>query len=88
MTDSVVINPGDIVEVIIASTAPTVTVEIQPQPTWGSVLVAGPQGPPGPTYDGVAWWYGTQPPATIPGSKPGDFYLDTNSGIVYTLGDL
>lgn len=47
----------------------------------------GPPGPPGPTYEGLAWWFGEGPPGTIIGSKPGDKYMDTVTGFIYTLGD-
>lgn len=52
----------------------------------------GPQGPEGPrgfdgTFGGTAWWSGNGPPVTVIGSKPGDKYLDVDTGDVYTLGD-
>jgi hypothetical protein len=31
------------------------------------------------------WFTGSGPPGTIPGSKPGDLYLDTATGDVYLL---
>jgi|SRR5215469_799026 len=34
---------------------------------------------------GAQWWNGTGAPGTISGSRPGDYYLDTASGDVYTL---
>jgi hypothetical protein len=47
----------------------------------------GPAGEPGPAFDGTAWWYGAGPPGAVTGSKPGDFYLDTDTGVIYKLGD-
>jgi len=48
----------------------------------------GPQGPPGPTFDGVAWFYGVGPPIPSPiGAKPGDLYLNSQNGTIYKLGD-
>ena len=35
--------------------------------------------------DAAAWWDGEGPPATIVGSKPNDYYLDTLTGVVYKL---
>lgn len=52
----------------------------------------GPQGPEGPrgfdgTFGGTAWFTGNGPPETVIGSKPGDHYIDVDTGIVYKLGD-
>ena len=49
------------------------------------VPTGGPQGPPGPAFDGTAWWTGEGPPGTVIGSKAGDYYIDTLTGIVYKL---
>lgn len=39
-----------------------------------------------PLADAVTEWFsGSGPPGTIPGSKPGDFYLDTSNGDLYQL---
>jgi hypothetical protein len=39
-----------------------------------------------PLSDVVTEWFtGVGPPDTIPGSKPGDFYLDTSTGDLYEL---
>lgn len=53
----------------------------------------GPPGPPGPpgedggAFSGSVLWTGDgTPPEFIQGAKPGDRYLDTASGIIYTLG--
>lgn len=52
---------------------------------------AGPQGPQGVpgavdgTFEGTAWWYGQGAPTTVVGSKAGDFYLDSDTGLVYEL---
>lgn len=87
-----VINSGDTVAVVVGAPTPWVQVNVTPPPTAAVVTVAGPQGPsgasgaPGPSYDGVAWWYGQGDPGTIIGSKPGDYYLDTVSGQIFVLG--
>lgn len=89
MTDNFVINPGDTVQVVVATPSPWVQVNVTPPPTAAVVTVAGPQGPAGPagpTYEGVAWWYGQGAPVAIIGSKPGDYYLDTVSGEIFVLG--
>jgi hypothetical protein len=67
----------------------------------GAQGAQGPQGDPGPKGDpgvkgdtgntgapgtrGSQWYTGTGAPGTISGSIPGDKYLDTSSGDVYTL---
>ena len=89
MTDNFVIQPGDTVAVVVATPSPWVQVSVVPPPTAAVVTVSGPQGPPGaagPSYDGVAWWYGVGPPVGIVGSKSGDFYFDTSDGTIYRLG--
>lgn len=35
---------------------------------------------------GQGWHFGSGPPGTIVGSRPGDRYLDEDTGIVYKLG--
>ena len=50
-------------------------------------FLRGDPGPPGPAFVGTAWFFGDGPPDTIVGSKPGDRYLDTTTGTIYTLGD-
>ena len=46
----------------------------------------GPQGPPGPPPAPPAVWWGDGPPQDlIPGSKPGDTYVDRVTGTTYTL---
>lgn len=66
-------------------------VDIQGRPERVIVAVEqgpkGPVGPPGPSFDGTAWWYGIGAPGTVLGSKPGDYYVDTDTGVVYRLGD-
>jgi hypothetical protein len=53
-----------------------------PQGAPGAQGATGAQGPPG--TPGEAWWSGAGPPiGTAPGTQVGDWYLDTNSGIVY-----
>ena len=37
------------------------------------------------TAAATKWFNGTGAPGTIPGSQPGDYYLDTASGDVWTL---
>lgn len=89
MTDNFVINSGDTVQVQVATPNPWVQVTVVPPPTAAVVTVAGPQGPAGPagpTYEGVAWWFGEGQPGTIIGSKPGDFFLSTDTGVIYVLG--
>lgn len=89
MADNFVINPGDTVNVVVAAASPWVQVDVQPPPTAAVVTVAGPQGPQGPSgpsYEGVAWWFGEGEPGTIIGSKPGDYFLATDTGQIYVLG--
>ena len=87
-----VINPGDVVAVQVATPSPWVQVTVVPPPTAAVVTVAGPQGASGasgaagPSYEGVAWWFGEGEPGTIIGSKPGDFFLSTDTGLIYVLG--
>jgi hypothetical protein len=46
----------------------------------------GSQGPAGVSgTPGTAWWNGTGAPGTVPGSRPGDYYLNTAVGDVYVL---
>lgn len=46
----------------------------------------GPKGDPGPASSGPVMWTGQgTPPDVIPGSKPGDTWLDTTTGDVYEL---
>lgn len=50
------------------------------------VIPRGAQGVPGTAgTNGTRWHFGTGAPATIPGSVPGDAYLDTADGTVYRL---
>lgn len=35
---------------------------------------------------GATWWEGSGVPGFVPGSSPGDYYLDVETGIVYQLG--
>lgn len=52
----------------------------------GPAGTQGPQGPAGPSGPrGAKWFTGAGAPGTISGSLPGDMYLDTASGTVYTL---
>jgi hypothetical protein len=52
----------------------------------GSVGPQGPQGPQGlPGKDGQIRFTGTGAPGTIIGASPGDTYLDTGTGTIYTL---
>lgn len=47
---------------------------------------AGPPGPPGPASAGPVMWTGQGvPPDYIEGAKPGDTWLDTTTGTIYTL---
>lgn len=46
----------------------------------------GPPGEPGPASGGPVTWHGQgTPPDFLPGSKPGDAWLDTLTGDIYTL---
>lgn len=59
------------------------------EPTFAVITVEGPTGdtgPAGPGYAGEAWFYGSGPPGTIIGSKPGDNYMDLDSGTIWKLG--
>lgn len=48
--------------------------------------VAGPPGADG--KDGSQWFFGVgEPVVALPGSSPGDVYLDTDTGTIYRLGD-
>jgi hypothetical protein len=52
----------------------------------GNPGTAGSQGPAGTAGARGAFWYtGTGAPGTIAGSLPGDQYLDTATGNIYTL---
>ena len=78
---------------------PSVRIHTASHPSTSVVIVpgpSGPQGPEGPQGDqgdpgvpgeGPTWWFGSGPPGTILGSKPGDRYLDEDTGDVYKLGD-
>ena len=44
---------------------------------------AGPEGPAG--VQGTLWFTGSGAPGEVPGSRPGDLYLDTDTGTYYTL---
>lgn len=61
-------------------------------PTAGPMGPAGPKGDtgepgePGPTSGGPAHFSGQgAPPEVLEGAKPGDTWLDTTTGIIYTL---
>jgi hypothetical protein len=54
-----------------------------PQGNAGTAGAAGSNGTNGAR--GSLWYTGTGAPGTIAGSLPGDQYLDTASGNVYTL---
>ena len=54
-----------------------------PQGQQGLQGVEGPSGPQGSR--GTGWFTGSGEPTTIPGSMPGDLYLDQTSGDVYVL---
>ncbi|CPX74657.1 Uncharacterised protein [Mycobacteroides abscessus] len=45
----------------------------------------GAQGEAGPTFSGKAFWYGSGPPSVVIGSKPGDIYVDVETGSTYEL---
>lgn len=46
--------------------------------------IASLAGPPGPA--GHPRWQGEGQPGVIPGSQPGDTYLDRTTGTIYQLG--
>lgn len=56
-------------------------------PTPGPPGVPGEDGLDGSGFSGTAWWYGAGTPEGVVGSKVGDYYLDTTTGVVYRLGD-
>lgn len=63
---------------------PGVVLEVAP-PEPGPKIV---EAPPGAVFgEGTVWWTDHGPPGTIVGSKPGDKYIDMDTGDVYTLGD-
>lgn len=86
--ETVVVVPGP-----PGSQSPTVVVPVPGIPgSQGPPGPMGPQGPEGPrgfdgTFGGTAWFSGNGPPETVIGSKPGDYYIDVESGLVYKLGD-
>lgn len=46
----------------------------------------GPQGPPGPRHPGPVLWPGQgAPPEVIAGARPGDKWIDVNTGDTYVL---
>lgn len=58
----------------------------------GEQGLAGEQGPEGPQGEqgtqgvqGTLWFTGTGAPGSIPDSRPGDLYLDTETGTYYTF---
>lgn len=58
-------------------------------PTFAVITVEGPPGPPGeagPGYAGTAWFYGSGPPGTVVGARPGDNFMDLTTGDIYVLG--
>lgn len=59
---------------------------------WSIVAQTGATGPTGPTggvgpagTPGTKWFNGTTDPGTVSGSSPGDYYLNTTNGDVWTL---
>lgn len=60
-------------------------VAVQQSPTTVGMEVVAVPGPPGPAYEGTAWWYGDGKPGTIVGAKAGDYYMDVVTGDVYKL---
>jgi hypothetical protein len=47
----------------------------------------GDPGEPGNSFGVTAWWSGHGEPVGIVGAKPGDYYTDLDTGLVYKLGD-
>lgn len=46
----------------------------------------GPQGDPGGAFSGAVMWSGQgAPPEVLLGAKPGDYWIDTLTGDIYTL---
>lgn len=68
-TDAVVTNTGTESDAVLNFTIPR-----------GATGTAGAPGTPGTT-----WFFGTGAPGTVPGSIPGDAYLDMADGTVYRL---
>lgn len=74
----------DTVDVTVVDST-DVDITTSEDPTFAVITVEGPPGPPGPAFEGTAWWYGEGPPGTIIGSKVGDAYLDVSDGTIYIL---
>lgn len=91
-TDEMDLPSGTVVG-LPADPAPSVAVEFPRTPEVtvpnddGVVFTVPVPGPPGAPGTGPTWWFGNGEPGTIPGSKPGDRYLDQQTGTVYRLGD-
>lgn len=68
---------------------PLVAADAMLFPSPGPAGPRGPQGPkgePGPASAGPVMWHGQgTPPDYIPGSKPGDTWLDVTTGLIYEL---
>lgn len=96
MTDTILLPSGSVVRLSaplpprLEAPAPAAAV-VMPVP--GIQGPRGPAGPPGPqgepgedgAFLGTAWWYGEGTPTTVIGSKAGDYYVDTTTGLVYEL---
>lgn len=94
-------QPGDDVpfEGVVVIEAPPIPTLLTPTPVSPDIAVVpypGPPGPPGPAgpkgesgdaFQGVVWFDGHGEPGLILGSKPGDKYVDLDTGVVWTLGD-
>lgn len=71
------------VEAVAADIQAAFNGALTPGPT-GPAGLTGPAGPPGVAAE-LTRYYGHGVPGTIIGSKPGDEYLDVDSGNLYTL---
>lgn len=90
MTDTITLDiiVDDSVDITIdEDTVDITTIE---DPVFAVVAVEGPAGPQGATgtttFTGAAWYYGSGEPGTIVGSKPGDQFMDLDTGDIWTLG--
>ena len=86
-------EPVPVIE-LTAPTRPKLTLAVPKPSEQIATPVPGPPGPrgeqgaqgeAGPTFSGKAFWYGSGPPSVVIGSKPGDIYVDVDTGSTYEL---
>lgn len=79
---------------LAAPRPPKIALAAPKSPEQIATPVPGPEGPrgpqgakgdPGPAFSGKAFWYGSGPPGAVIGSKPGDVYVDIDTGNTYEL---